>query len=83
MNGRTANQLIFMLCFSGMLAVAFDTTAGLLAEFGYVEGQNIRLEFRNTAGNVDELPALAREIVREGRVDVIIAISTPAALATY
>ena len=60
-----------------------DATRRLLAEFGYVEGQNIRLEFRNTAGNVDELPALAREIVREGRVDVIIAISTPAALAAY
>lgn len=58
-----------------------DATRRLLAEFGYVEGQNIRLEFRSTAGNADELPALAQEIVREGRVDVIIAISTPAALA--
>lgn len=60
-----------------------DATRRLLAEFGYVEGRNIRLEFRNAAGNADELPALAREIVREGRVDVIIAISTPAALAAY
>ena len=35
MNGRTANQLIFMLCFSGMVAVAFDTTAAQIAPTGY------------------------------------------------
>jgi putative ABC transport system substrate-binding protein len=58
-----------------------DTTRRLLAELGYVEGRNIRLEFRNTAGNVDALPALAQEIARAGGVDVIIAISTAAALA--
>ena len=58
-----------------------DATRRLLRELGYIEGRNIRLEFRNAAGNVDALPALAQEIVRDGRVDVIIAISTPAALA--
>lgn len=55
-------------------------TKRLLAELGYVEGR-IRLEFRHAAGDADALPALAQEIVRDGRVDVIIAISTPAALA--
>ncbi len=60
-----------------------DATRRFLAELGYVEGRNIRLEFRNAAGNADALPALAEEIVREGRVDVIIAISTLAALAAY
>ena len=60
-----------------------DTTRRLLRELGYVEGRNIRLEFRNAAGNVDALPALAQELLREGGVDVIIAISTPAALAAY
>ena len=54
-----------------------------LHELGYVDGRNIRLEFRNAAGNVDALPALARELVQEGDVDVIIAISTPAAQAAY
>src|SRR5215468_10601563 len=58
-----------------------DGTRRLLAELGYVEGRNIRLEFRNAAGNVDALPALAQELVRAGDVDVIVAISTPAALA--
>ena len=60
-----------------------DGTRGLLRELGYVEGRNIRLEFRNAAGNVDALSSLAQEIVAEGGVDAIIAISTPAALAAY
>jgi ABC-type uncharacterized transport system substrate-binding protein len=60
-----------------------DATRRLLGELGYVEGRNIHLEFRNAAGNVDALPALAQELVREGSLDVIIAISTPAALAAY
>jgi len=60
-----------------------DATRSLLAELGYVEGRNIRLEFRNTSGNADALPALAQELVLQGGVDVIIAISTPAALAAY
>jgi putative tryptophan/tyrosine transport system substrate-binding protein len=54
-----------------------------LRELGYVEGRNIRLEFRNAAGKVDELPALARSLVLEGDVDAIIAVSTPAALAAF
>jgi len=58
-----------------------ELTRRVLRERGYVEGRNIRIEFRNAAGNVDELPALAREIVRDGGVDAILAISTPAALA--
>ena len=60
-----------------------DAIRRLLGELGYVEGRNIHLEFRNAAGNVDALPALAQELVREGSLDVIIAISTPAALAAY
>jgi putative ABC transport system substrate-binding protein len=60
-----------------------DQTRRQLRELGYVEGRNIRLEFRNAAGNVDALPALAQDLVQEGGVDIIIAISTPAALAAY
>jgi putative ABC transport system substrate-binding protein len=60
-----------------------DGTRSLLRELGYVEGRNIRLEFRNAAGNVDALPSLAQEIVGDGGVDAIIAISTPAALAAH
>ena len=60
-----------------------NETRRQLQDLGYVEGRNIHLEFRNAAGNVDALPALAEELVREGGLDVIVAISTPAALAAY
>jgi putative tryptophan/tyrosine transport system substrate-binding protein len=60
-----------------------DATRRLLSQLGYVDGSNIRLEFRNAAGNADALPALAQELVRDGDIDVIVAISTPAALAAY
>jgi putative tryptophan/tyrosine transport system substrate-binding protein len=60
-----------------------DGTRRLLRELGYVEGRNIRLEFRHAGGNVDALLTLAEAMVNEGGVDVIIAVSTPAALAAY
>lgn len=60
-----------------------DGTGRLLARLGYVEGRNIRYEFRDAGGNADMLPALAEEIVSARGVDVIVAISTPAALAAY
>src|SRR4029079_14056131 len=39
-----------------------DATRRILRELGYVEGRNIRLEFRDAAGNVDALPAVAQEL---------------------
>jgi putative tryptophan/tyrosine transport system substrate-binding protein len=42
-----------------------------LRDLGYVEGQNIAVEYRFAEGNVDELPALAAELVRL-RVDIIV-----------
>jgi putative tryptophan/tyrosine transport system substrate-binding protein len=54
-----------------------------MREFGYVEGRNIRLEFRDAAGDADHLPAIAEEVVGAGDVDAIMAISTPAALAAH
>jgi len=60
-----------------------DQTRRNLHELGYAEGRNIRLEFRNAAGNVDALPALAKELVQQGGIDAIIAMSTPAALAAH
>ncbi|MBR1190240.1 ABC transporter substrate-binding protein [Bradyrhizobium sp. AUGA SZCCT0240] len=60
-----------------------EGTRRILRELGYVEGRNIRLEFRDAAGNVDALPRLAQELIREDGIDVILAISTPAALAAY
>jgi putative tryptophan/tyrosine transport system substrate-binding protein len=49
-----------------------------LRELGYVEGRNIRFEYRWAEGRFDRLPELADELVRL-KVDVIVAFVTQAA----
>lgn len=52
-----------------------------LRDLGYVEGRNVAVEYRDAEGKYDRLPALAAELVAL-KVDVLVAASTPAALAT-
>src|SRR6202045_2260610 len=51
-----------------------------LRDLGYIEGQNIRFEFRSAEGQIDRLPELAAELVRL-KVDVIVTWFTPTAVA--
>ena len=51
-----------------------------LREQGYVEGQNVLIEYRLTDGSFDQLSHLAEELVRL-KVDVILASTAPAASA--
>ena len=68
-----------------LLTVDLERTRARLREelrgLGYVEGQNVLVEFRLVpAGQADQIPGLAAELVRL-KVDVIVAQFTPAALA--
>jgi len=58
-------------------ASVFEPFRQALRELGYVEGQNLVMEVRLAAGRLDQLPALAADLVR-ARVDVIAAVSPPA-----
>jgi len=51
-----------------------------LRDLGYVEGQNLAIEWRFANGEADRLGALAAELVKQ-KVDVIAVVSSPAAQA--
>jgi len=57
-----------------------DTFRQGLRDLGYVEGQNVAIEYRFAGGQVERLPELTAELVRLN-VDVIVAPYTPPALA--
>jgi putative ABC transport system substrate-binding protein len=63
-------------------AVVGQTTGFIrgLHETGFMDGQNVAIEYRWADGQYDRLPAMAAELVRRP-VDVILAQSPPAALA--
>jgi len=70
----------------GLLSPESATTGNInglrdgLRELGYVEGRNIRFEYRWAEGRYEQLPDLAAELVRL-KVNVIVAFVTQAALS--
>ena len=57
-----------------------DTFLQGLRDLGYVDGQTITIEWRYSEGRAERFPDLAAELARL-KVDLIVAVSTPAALA--
>src|SRR5262249_19570383 len=55
-----------------LVTSAPDAFKQKLRDLGYVEGQNLMIEFRSTEGKYERSPALARELVRL-KVDLIVA----------
>ena len=51
-----------------------------LQQLGYVDGQNLIIEYRSGEGRIERFPELAAEMVRL-KVDIIVTRGTPAALA--
>jgi putative ABC transport system substrate-binding protein len=51
-----------------------------LQDLGYVEGKNLRIEYRTAEARNERYPALAAELARK-KVDLIVANGTPATLA--
>src|SRR6266545_942508 len=74
------------LLMTGARAALPETKASLdavkqgLREHGYVEGQNMLIEYRSADGDIERLPGLATELARL-KVDLIVAGSTPAGRA--
>ncbi len=57
-----------------------DALRNGLSQLGYVEGKNIKLEWRRAADTPDEMRALATDLVNSG-VDLIVAMGSPATRA--
>jgi putative tryptophan/tyrosine transport system substrate-binding protein len=51
-----------------------------LLDLGYIEGQNIIIDYRHESGGFERLPEIVAELVRQ-KPDVLVAVTTNAALA--
>ena len=58
----------------------FDALRQALRELGYIEGQNLKIEYRTADGRPERFPELTAELLRL-QVDLILTRGTPATLA--
>ena len=80
---QTIKRATIGLLGSGTAAAQSELTASLvhrLRELGWIEGENVAIEYRWAEGRTERLPALADELVRL-KVDVIVTHNTPPTLA--
>jgi putative tryptophan/tyrosine transport system substrate-binding protein len=63
-----------------MNAANFDAFRRGLSEHGYIEGQNIVIDYRSADGHSERFPGFAADLVR-AQADVIVTRGTPAGLA--
>ena len=75
---RAAPKIGYLATFSTS-GGGIDAFRDALREHGYLDGKNVVVEPRFADGHYERLPALAAELVRL-KVDVIVAVTTPAAL---
>ena len=59
---------------------AFSLFKDELRKLGYIDGNNIRIEFRNADANPERLAGLAAELIRF-KVHILVTLQTPAATA--
>jgi len=71
-----------LLCAVTCDAAAFVAFKEALGKLGWVEGRNLVLDARGAGGRMDQLPALAREIVAS-RPDLIVASSPQPSKAAH
>jgi putative ABC transport system substrate-binding protein len=70
-------ERVYRVGYLSTAANIFEPFRQALRELGYVEGLNLAMEVRLAAGRLDQLGALAADLVK-ARVDVIAAVSPPA-----
>ena len=74
--GRTARIGLLTRKTDASVSAQIEAFRQGLAELGWAEGTNIRIEHRDAEGQVERLPALAVELVGLN-VDVIVTVDTP------
>jgi putative ABC transport system substrate-binding protein len=74
--------LLNAVAFDGPYAVPIAAMRRGLEQTGFVEGQNLAIEYRSASGAYERLPKLATDLVKSGvTVIVAIGVSTPALAA--